>query len=125
LFGDLRDRIPLAGRDHCFRRRFFPNPISAIVLVGAFLEIRPLIGPLVLAFSDFEFRRDPPVIARLEITDLELAFVNDRQRWRLHSTDGGDIARARTEHSFRDSARAVDPDEPIALAPRTGGIREA
>ena len=87
------------------------------MLVAAFLEFRPLIGPFVLSFGDFEFRRDPPIIARLEIADLELALVNDRERRCLHSADGRNITRTRTEHSFRNGARAVDPDQPIALAP--------
>ena len=124
LFRDLRDWISVAVGDNGFRRLLVPDPIGAIVFVAAFLEVRPLIGPFVLALRDFEFRRDPPIIARLEITNLQFAFVNDRQRRRLHSAYGRDVAGARAEHPFSDRPRAVDADQPIALAPRSGRVRE-
>ena len=95
------------------------------MLVGALFEIRPLIGSFVLALGNSEFRDDAPVIARLKIADLQLAFVNDGERRRLHAPDGGDVAGARTKHAFGDRAGAVDADEPVAFAPGTGGVREA
>ena len=125
LLGDARDRVPLARRQHCFRRGPVPDAIGAIVLVVALLEIRPLIGPFVLALRDPEFRNDAPITARLEIADLQLAFVNDRERRRLHAPDRGDVAGPRTEHALGDRPGAVDADEPIAFAPRTGRVRQA
>ncbi len=88
------------------------------------LEIGALINAFVFALGDSEFRGHAPVAARFEIPDLQLARVNDRQCRRLDAADRSDVARARTEHAFRDRARAVDPDEPVALAAGTSGVRQ-
>src|SRR6266853_1637547 len=87
LFGNIRDWISLARCDNGFRRRMLPNPIGAMVLVAIFLEIRALICAFVSALCDFELDRDAPIVARLEITNLQLTLVNDRERRRLHAAD--------------------------------------
>ena len=92
------------------------------MLVVIPFEIGTLIDAFVFALGDLEFRRDAPVAARLEIADLQLAGVDDGERRRLHAADGGDVAGTRTEHALRNGARAVDADEPVALAAGTRGI---
>ena len=122
FFGNPRDRLTLALGNNRFRRRLIPNAVDTVVLVAVLLEVGTLICAFVFALRDFEFRSNPPIAARLETPDLQLARVNQRKGWRLHAADRGDVAPARTEHAFRNGARAVDANEPVALAARPRGI---
>ena len=125
FLGNRRHRLALAGGDDALGRVAFPEAIDPIVLVVVLFEIGALIDAFVIPFRDLEFPGDPPVVARVEIPDLEFTGVNHRQRRSLHASDRSDVAGARTEHAFRDRAGAVDPDQPIALAPGAGGVGQA
>ena len=92
------------------------------MLVAISFEVGTLIAAFVFAPRDSEFRRNAPIIVRLEIPDLQLASVNHCERRSLHTADGGDVSPARTEHPFSNCPRAVDADEPVTLAARTRGI---
>jgi hypothetical protein len=85
---DIRERLTLTGSDHRFRHRLVPDAVDAVVLVivGA-LEIRPLVNAFITSLRDFEGCRHAPVIARLEITNLELTRIDNRQGGGLHAAD--------------------------------------
>ncbi len=95
-----------------------------MLFVLVLLEIWPLIDAFVDSLGDLELRGDAPEIARLEIANLELTIEDDCESRGLHAADGGDVAGARPEHALRQGAGAVDPDEPVALAPAARGIGE-
>ena len=93
-----------------------------MLVVPVLFEIRPLIDALVGALLDLKLRGHTPVIARLEIADLQLAIEDDRERRGLHAANGGDVATPRAEHALGDRAGPVDPDEPVTFAPGARGI---
>ena len=122
FLGNGRDRLALARGDNRFRHRPVPYAVDSIVLVAISFELGTLIDALVFALRDSEFRSNTPVIVRLEIPDLQLATVNHCERRSLHTADRGHVSPTRTKHPFGDCPRAVDADEPVALAARTRGI---
>ena len=70
LLRDFGDRLALAGREHGFRCRLFPDAIDPVMLVVlVLLEIRPLINAFVGSLLNLELRGHPPVVARLEICE--------------------------------------------------------
>src|SRR5208282_2039236 len=64
------------------------------------------------------------IIARPEFFNLLLALDEDRQRRRLHTTDRRQMKTAGLGIKRRHRARAVDADEPVALAAARRGVRE-
>jgi hypothetical protein len=89
---------------------------------SARLKLGPLVDALVAALGDLEGCGHPPVVARPEVADLEFAGVDQREGGRLHAADRGHVAGARAEHAFGERARAVDADQPVALAAAAGGV---
>ena len=126
LFGDARKRLALTGGEDGFAQRLFPDAVDAIVIVAlGFLEIGALVNALVAALRDFECRGHAPVVAGFEVSDFQLADIEDGEGGGLDAADGGDVAGAGAEHALRERAGAVDADEPVALAAATRGVGEA
>src|SRR3954447_1058206 len=117
--------MALAGSHDSLRRRFVPNSFDPIVLVVALLEVGPLIGPFIRALGHLEARGYAPVRTWLKIPNLQFPRVDQREGWRLHPPDRRNIPRSRAEESFRDRARPIDPDQPIAFAARACGVGQA
>ena len=131
LFGDGHGRRarPLAayarGEDG-FAEGLFPDAIDAIMIVAfGFLKMRALVNAFVATLRNFECGGHAPVVAGLEISDFQLADVEDGEGGGLDTADGGDVAGAGAEHPLGERAGAVDSDEPVALAAATRGVGEA
>ena len=69
----LRHRLALTGGDDRLGRGTIPQAIDAVVLVVVLFELGPLIGAFVGTLRDLEFPGHAPIVARLEIPNLELA----------------------------------------------------
>src|SRR5690606_18843166 len=101
LFADGGVRTALAGGEHGFGEGFFPDAVDAVVFLGGVLfVVGALIHAFVGALGDVEGGGDAPVVAGLEVADLEFAVEDDGERGGLHAADGGDVAGAGAEHAL-------------------------
>ena len=125
LVGDLGGTAGLAVGKDGLRLGLVPDAVHPVMLVLALLEAGALVHSLVLAPGDPEGGGDAPEVAGLEVADLQLAGVHDREGGGLHAADRGDVAGPGAEHALGEGARPVDADQPVALAAAAGGVGKA
>ncbi len=116
FFGDRADPAAASGDDG-LGGSLAPQAFRAFFRIRfVFLELGVEPTSFINAGCAHEFRAHFPIVARHEILDLFFSLNHDRQGWRLHAPDGGQVKAAflRIERSHR--ACAVDADQPIRFA---------
>jgi hypothetical protein len=91
------------------------------------LALEFLIEPLapVFAGGTNEEPLDFPVGARFELAYAVLAVDDQRQRWRLNATDGGQVEAARLRVEGGHRTRAIDADQPVRFRAADGSVAQA